>query len=463
VAVFSILLVAIQRGCPRRVRPLTVAAAALFAVVSVCNLASAATQKPLYGATRYGQSNWEVVPVPVAASGDLVVSCLNDTTCVAVGDGRNNGSQFIKSTDGGVTWSSDSSYTYGVGDLSCIPSGFCMAVPYGGDPHLIVSTDAGGEWVPISPPPFQPSNLHPISATCNTQFCIVTGGDGNGNIPVHGNAAFLTSDQGQTWSSISLPAPMKDLQAMSCNPTGQCYLVYDTYTNQFSDIAISKDRGHSWSPVPKANGFTSLNGFSCPSHGSCVYLATQILEVSAGNPLNWFNEYGPFERKQNRSVSAFALSCVSLNQCLIGGGIGNQSVVWIEGSAWSSHRVVGALQSAVPKLDLAFEVGVEQVRQAVGTAQSSALVSLEKTMEDNSATIARISLHARGNERVLAEAIGAGWNGLVGSVNQIAQNGDPNGTASSTLKSDLQRLLAAQRKAGTTGSLNPGSFTITGV
>ena len=432
-------------------------------MVSVCNFASAATPKHLYGASRYGDSNWEVVPIPLPASLDLVVSCLSTTTCLAVGDGPNNGSQFIKSTDGGVTWSSDSYYTYGVGDLSCIPSGFCMAVPYGGDPHLIISTDAGSGWVPINPPPFHPSNLHPISATCNAQFCIVTGGDGNGNIPAHSSAAFVTSDQGKTWSAMSLPAPMKDLQAMSCNPTGQCYLVYDTYTNQFSDIAISKDRGHSWTPVQKANGFTSLNGFSCPSRRSCVYLATQILEVSAGNPLSWSKEYGPFAKKQNHSLSTFALSCVSPNHCLVGGGIGNQSVVWIEGSAWSSHRMLGALRSAVPKLDLAFEAGLEQLRQAVGTAQSSALASLEETMEENAATIARVSLHARGKERALADAIGAGWIGLVASLNQIAQSGDPNGTAASTLRSDLQRLLVAQQKAGARGNLNPGSFTITGV
>ena len=445
------------------IRRLAITAAASLAVVSVCNFASAANSKTLYGASRYGESNWEVVPIPLPASLDLVVSCLNITTCLAAGDGPNNGSLFIKSTDGGVTWSLDSSYTYGVSDLSCIPSGFCVAVPYGGDPHLIVSTDAGSDWVPIVAPPFYPSNLHPVSATCDAQFCIVTGGDSNGNIPVHGTAAFLTSDRGKTWSAISLPAPMKDLQAMSCNPSGQCYLVYDTYTNHFSDIAVSKDRGHSWIPVQKANGFTSMNGFSCPSHGSCVYLATQILEVSAGNPLSWSKEYGPFTRKQNHSVSAFALSCVSLDHCLIGGGIGNQSVVWIEGSPWSNHRVAAALKSAVPKLDFAFEAGVAQLQQAVGTAQSSVFVSLERTMEDNSATIARISLHARGTERALAEAIGAGWNGLVGAINQIAQNGNRNGAAASTLKSDLERLLAAQRKAGTTGTLNPGSLTITGV
>ena len=124
---------------------------------------------------------------------------------------------------------------------------------------------------------------------------------------------------------------------------------------------------------------------------------------------------------------------------------------------------VAALKSAVPELDFAFEVGVEQLRQAVGTAQASALASLEETMEENSAAIARISLHVRGTQRALAEAIGAGWNGLVASLNEIAQNGDQSGTASSSLKSDLQRLSAAQRKAGTSGTLIPGSFTIIGV
>jgi hypothetical protein len=256
---------------------------------------------------------------------------------------------------------------------------------------------------------------------------------------------------------------MKDLQAMSCDPNGRCYLVYDTYTNQFSDIAVSKDRGHSWIPVQKAPGFTSLNGFSCLSDGSCVYLATQVLEVSAGNPLSWSSDYGPFSKKQNHSLSTFALSCMSLNHCLIGGGIGNQSVVWIEGSPWSSARVVAALKSAVPKLDLAFEAGVEQFRQATGTGQSSAFVALEKTIEENSAAIARVTLHARGTEQALTEAIGASWNALAASLNEIAQGGDATGTAASDLKSDVQQLSTAQRRAGTSGSLKAASFAVTGV
>jgi hypothetical protein len=206
-----------------------------------------------------------------------------------------------------------------------------------------------------------------------------------------------------------------------------------------------------------------MGGFSCPTHGSCVYLATQVLEVSAGSPLSWSKDYGPFAKRQNGSVSAFALSCTAPNHCLIGGGIGNQSVVWVEASPWSDRKIAAALRSTVPKLDLAFEAGIEQLRQAAKTGQLSALLTFEQTIAKNSAAIARISIHARGSEQALVQAIGDGWNGLVGSIEQIADGGDLNGRAASELRSDLQRLSAAQRHAGATGSLNPGSFTITGV
>ena len=385
--------------------------------------ASAATPQPLNGPTLFGTSTWEAVPLPFHASTDLLIACITGSECVASDDSESNGATFLRTTNGGVTWSDAGSYGFGIGDLSCVDTGFCMAVPYNDDRHLLVSNQPSATWTPISQPPFTPVTLTATTVVCTRAFCIVIGGGSKGNVPPHGVAGFLTTNHGTTWTPIKLPPPTKDIQALSCMPNGKCYLVYDTYTDQFSDMAESINRGRSWSSINHAPGFTSKGGFSCPSNGSCVYLATQLLEVSSGPHPNWNTQYGPFTpHKQNGSISAFALTCTAVTQCMIGGGIAGASpdqVVWIEAPRWSSKQIANQLRSTVFRTTLSFSNAIAQLDQSSTSSSTADFNNLVSAVQSNMASIAQISLHARGGQQVNVGAIGKAWGAILGTLTQL--------------------------------------------
>jgi hypothetical protein len=425
----------------------------LLAQLVTSNSSSAApAPRPLEGPAVFGHSGWEIVPIPLPADNDLALACLTSSNCVAAGDGGNGGTAFIKTTDGGITWTAAGAYAYGIGGLSCLATGFCLAVPYGGDPHLIVSTDAGTIWTPIAQPPFIPASLTAIGAACTQAFCIVTGGDSNGNIPAHSSAAFVTFDRGKTWSAITLPAPMKDLQALSCNPAGKCYLVYDTYTNQFSDMATTSNHGHTWTPIVHARGFTSQGGFACPSQRSCVYLATQLLEISSGRGPQWTNDFGPFEKKQNGSISAFALSCTATNRCMIGGGVGNQAVVWIEGPAWSSARVTASLQRVAGQVDESYESASARLASAPSGSDFAAdFNAVERVIDGNISALGALALHARGHQGELIGAVEGDWSALLGDLGRTASDlndGRDTTLDKAQLTADVKAIAKAEHLAG---------------
>jgi hypothetical protein len=431
----------------------TIVCTLLLVQLSVSSSATAASPiHPFNGPTVFGPSGWEIVPIALPADNDLALACVTSSVCVAAGDNANNGSDFIKTTDGGITWTHVASYSYGVGSLSCVSTGFCMAAPYGGDRHLVVSTDGGETWATIAQPPFVPSTLRASGEACSRSFCIVIGGDSNGNIPVHGVEGFVTSDRGTTWTPTELPAPMKDLQALSCSPTGKCYMVYDTYTNKFSDMAFSVNRGRSWIPITRARGFTSLGGFSCPSSRSCVYLATQVLEVSSGSSPTWTDFLGPFSRKQNGSVSAFALSCTAVSRCMIGGSLGRQAVVWIEAPAWGDRRVSAALQKLTTRLDGSYGAAFAELgRPASAVAFAVNLNLLETGAQANLASIEALALHARGHQQTLVDSIGSGWRTLLGGLDQTGTDlnlHEATAQDAQQLVSDLKSITQAERHAG---------------
>jgi hypothetical protein len=424
--------------------------------------ASAATPQPLNGPTLFGTSTWEAVPLPVQASNDLLIACITGSECVASDDSESNGATFLRTTDRGVTWSDDGSYGFGIGDLSCVDTGFCMAVPNNDDRHLLVSNQPSATWAPISQPPFTPVTLTATTVACTRAFCIVIGGDSKGNVPAHGVAAFLTTNHGTTWTPIKLPPPTKDIQALSCMPNGKCFLVYDTYTDQFSDMAESINRGRSWSSINHAQGFTSKGGFSCPSNGSCVYLATQLLEVSSGSHPNWNTQYGPFTpHKQNGSISAFALTCTAVTQCMIGGGIAGASpdqVVWIEAPRWSSKQIANQLRSTVFHTTLSFSNAIAQLDQSSTSSSAADFNNLISAVQSNMASIAQISLHARGGRQVNVAAIGRAWGAILGTLTQLPVDlaaGENPAADQNKLGSEVRGLVASQRRAGVKFNLQP--------
>jgi hypothetical protein len=286
---------------------------------------------------------------------------------------------------------------------------------------------------------------------------MVTGADKSGNVPVHGTAAFLTSDFGRTWRPITLPHGMKDLQAMSCMPNGHCYLVYDTRTNLYSVMAMSADGGRTWRHIRHAQGFTSEGGFSCPTDQSCVYLGDHVLEVSNGRGPDWQRLPGPFADPTlaSRSTAAYALSCVSVDQCMVGGVLDEPSsdqVVWIEMPPWAESKVVRALKSVDGHNNASFVAALGKLNESSdATDAHAAFTAFLTDIQANVAAVDTLAVHAHWQEQAAIRAVGSRWNDLLQTLyNAVRVNDAGLGSASLgwTLRSDVRAIGAAERQAG---------------
>jgi hypothetical protein len=416
--------------------------------------ADPASGQHLNGAALYGQSGWEISPLPADSSNDLHVACFTASSCLA-SDDNGSGAIVLKTVNGGVTWNSLSDFTDGISSLSCYSMRLCMATHFPGNPHLEVTSDAGALWSEIGEPPFGLSTLTPESVACSFRFCIVVGSEESGHIPSNVAAAALTTDLGNTWQPIALPPKMSNVQAMSCAPTGKCFLVYDTSTHQFSDIAFTKNQGKTWVPVKKAPGFTSSGSFSCPSSQSCIYLGTKVLEVTTNGGNNWKAVYGPFSHVGSTTGDySFSLSCQAVAQCMIGGiaGATSQQVVWTEGSKWSGARLATSLRS-MDRASADVLAGDEvTLGQASGTtAIMAAFNTLLSGIQSNAASAEVLALHATGRKQVAIAAIGKAWvelsdtftgsGGVVGKIPSLSQD-------KLSLTKDVNAISTAERRAG---------------
>jgi len=160
------------------------------------------------------------------------ITCPTVTVCTAVGDEiQEMGSPLpvpvisgviATSSDGGRTWSAQTSpddFMYAVG---CLTSANCVTGSAGGLLHL-QTTDGGGTWsvTPISVPGL---NAWPDAISCpDSLHCTAAGLLENGGSPTPDTPLISTSDGGNTWSLESTDAGHLELEAVSCPTVSVCW------------------------------------------------------------------------------------------------------------------------------------------------------------------------------------------------------------------------------------------------
>ena len=452
---------------PSAARATTLLAIVLLVTTLPLSPASAAAKapslftSPLIGPARYGSSSWEVAPIALPPlTGSLELSCWSQSTCLASGAlsdaaGNDNPSVLLGTTDGGVTWTYTDSFAHGLGSISCFAAKDCMAVGNGTTNQILLSTDSGTSWAPTTTPTFLPATLDAAFLSCTASFCLVIGSEANGHIPTNVTDAFTSTDQGKTWTPLSLPPHMSSTQALSCVSTQTCYLVYDTDTKQYSDIVTTSDRGQSWHVVKKAPGFTSPNGLSCPAVRTCDYLANQVVEVTTDGAHTWQADYGPFTPTHSDAVSAFSLACTSLSQCLIGGTGGKgagQSLLWLEGTAWTAKRIKATLVTLDADSTKTMLADGNALTTDTGTAAANDFNSLVNDVTAGGGAVDVLSLHARGTEQTRLLTIGHAWNVLLASLSKHLVSEELNaGKALDTVTSATVSAGGAGRPEGRAG------------
>ncbi len=238
------------------------------------------------------------------------VSCSSVSRCVVPGAGQP--SIVDASDDGGSTLTPatvpadppvdghDAPYRF-----HCDPGSWC----YGADgSRLIRSTDGGLTWTTLVdiPPAPKPAPHHPAplverigGGTCSTvDDCVAVGSDGD-----QAALTTVTTDGGATWSTGSVPPAATSLDEVSCSGPLQCTalatLVGSGYFGTKLSLASTNDGGRSWTLAETVPWVGEVNGLSCPSADVCLLTGTitGTDDIFGGGSTG-----GPYQRPYDQGV-----------------------------------------------------------------------------------------------------------------------------------------------------------------
>jgi len=203
--------------------------------------ASSASQGPIGPRAADGTATWQN---PLPQGNDLNgVSCANESSCVAVGDGGT----IAASRDGGETWLPRNSGTEAdLNAVSCADASHCVAV---GDAGTALATaDGGASW--SSRPSGTDAALNGVSCA-SASLCVAVGG---------GGAILRSGDGGQSWAAEG-SGTSEPLYGVSCPAETTCFAVGP------SDTIVRTTDGSSWSAKTVGGRVRTV---SCASASSCV-------------------------------------------------------------------------------------------------------------------------------------------------------------------------------------------------
>lgn len=225
-----------------------------------------------------GGSSWMMQPPPTPKTTLLGVTCPSVTICLSVGAAVNPtagpyAGQILRSTDGGTTWSVQTLPvgTLAMAGVACPTATRRIAVGGG----MLTSGDGGQSWQ-IATVPDGTGVLRSIS--CATSLvCVALGANALGvedsNAPAF---AIMTSDGGQTWSNVPMPAATASIDGVTCAPLGDCYATGPNPAGSLSAMLSSSDDGMTWSPADLPGGLTSISGLACPARPPVSALAVSV-------------------------------------------------------------------------------------------------------------------------------------------------------------------------------------------
>jgi hypothetical protein len=103
-----------------------------------------------------------------------------------------------------------------------------------------------------------------------------------------------------------------------------------------------------------------------------------------------------------------------------------------------------------------FSNAIAQLDQSSISSSSADFNNLVSAVQSNMASIAQISLHARGSQQVTVGAIGKAWGEILGTLTQIPVDlaaGKNPAVDQNKLRLEVQGLVASQSRAGVKSNL----------
>jgi hypothetical protein len=264
-------------------------------------------------------------------------------------------------------------------DVVCPTASHCYAVGEEGTtgPDLIIgSADGGDHWHSLMT---APEGVQLVAIACPTPSnCVVAGGinpsstteqpavEGNPPLPTPATLeAFLTTDDGARWSSVTIPKGIFGVDDAACASAEVCLVIGSV------GIDRTTNSGTTWVMEKMPSRFSLLGPVACPTRSFCIVggtgghtssgVAASVASVSQDAGATWSKGIvvaGPVHSKEGSisSTTLGALSCSSAQRCvglfrdgsLSAIGTGSPIVTSDAGSTWTrGSRSVGAVDSCV--------------------------------------------------------------------------------------------------------------------
>ena len=221
------------------------------------------------------------------------LECPSDSHCWGAGDRvvSNRSPLLLATSDGGRVWT-ERTTSKGVAQLdgiSCANGTDCWAVEQSPtDKATVIATSDGGEsWTKEHTPALEVAMGVSFGISCpSRKDCVVVG-----------EGALITSNGGSTWKEHPVPG---ELNVLACTSTHQCVAVENSTSaipaHESSAIATSSDGGANWTVrVNKlGGGLMNLLSLSCRMASACVAVG-QGYTSPKGSP-NKYVLWGAVER-----------------------------------------------------------------------------------------------------------------------------------------------------------------------
>lgn len=240
--------------------------------------------------TMDGGARWHIesLPAPPGSTGAAIdqVSCGAALACVVHLTDHGPGA-FLSTADGGKSWTEASAVPAGAPRflwyLHCQSDGRCIGLaPTGttanGGITSIRSADNGRSWTVATSVRLPPTEIFLVSCG-DALHCMSVAGDGQ---------ITTTSDGGVSWRTSAGPVPSSDtVTSVSCATGLDCFIAAssmasidgsaDLQTYRRAVIEATSDQGATWTPVslPTVGGarLALVSPLTCPSQAGCIAAA----------------------------------------------------------------------------------------------------------------------------------------------------------------------------------------------
>jgi hypothetical protein len=225
------------------------------------------------------------------------VACESDSVCVASGYNGSPGDaqQFFYTANGGSTWASWTTYI-GIGTSMACQSSSCLSVGLG----LLQTVDGGATWVG-APTTGMNTEFDSVACLPTTTTCLAVGtNDGGISTPTLPGELVISTNSGASWTdnSTALPASTATIRQVACGSATTCFATgYPQTVGDPLVTVMTTNAGTSWTAVTGPSGFayTTVNfgamDMACTSATTCIIVGTgtsgPISFVSANSGGTW--------------------------------------------------------------------------------------------------------------------------------------------------------------------------------